>query len=490
MLAVALAGGDTYGRIAVTAGCTLVVGTSLWMLYVTRSDPGQFTVRRLTITAVLIAIGAHGGVYYWGVASPACALVLYGIYFFSFGASRRATVGIWLLCSIGQIAISVPIIAGWIADRGLIKTTQMSLRDQVVTQLVVVFLYFCAFVTARAGRQTLIDAIDRLEKAVRQVSQREALLAEARAELDRALRVGGPGRYSEQIVGSYKLGMLIGRGGMGEVYEAVSVHDGSEAAVKLLHPGALADPQHVKRFVRETEAAAKLECEHVVGVIEVGTTVGEIPFLAMERLRGFDLAHHLRRKRKLSLAQVVAMVRQVGEGLRAARGAGVVHRDLKPHNLFLAEKDGKMTWKILDFGVSKVGRSGTLTRGHVVGTPGYMAPEQARGDEVDWRADLYALAAICYRCLTGHPPFTGKDVPTTLYDVVYKMPTRPSALTECELDGDRVLAIGMAKKADDRFQDAGELADALAAAAGATLQAGLRIRADVLIERHPWGHRK
>jgi serine/threonine-protein kinase len=119
-----------------------------------------------------------------------------------------------------------------------------------------------------------------------------------------------------------------------------------------------------------------------------------------------------------------------------------------------------------------------------------MAPEQARGDEVDWRADLYALAAICYRCLTGHPPFTGKDVPTTLYDVVYKMPTRPSALTECEPDVDRVLAIGMAKKPDDRFQDAAELAGALAAAAGATLADGLRVRADDLIEKHPWGQRK
>jgi serine/threonine-protein kinase len=119
-----------------------------------------------------------------------------------------------------------------------------------------------------------------------------------------------------------------------------------------------------------------------------------------------------------------------------------------------------------------------------------MAPEQARGDEVDWRADLYALGAIVYRALTGHPPFTGKDVPTTLYDVVYKMPTRPSALTEVEPDVDRVLALAMAKKPDDRFQDAVELADALTAAAAAALPEGLRIRADEIIERHPWGQRK
>jgi serine/threonine-protein kinase len=366
----------------------------------------------------------------------------------------------------------------------------MPLREQIVSQLVVEFLYGIAFVTARASRKTLVDALDRLEKAVRAVSQREALLSEARAELDRALRVGGPGRYSEQVVGSYRLGMLIGRGGMGEVYEGTSVHDGGVAAVKLLHPSTLADPQSVRRFLRETEAAARLECPHVVEVLEVGTTSGEIPFLAMERLRGFDLAHHLRRKRRLSLDEVVELVRQVGRGLQVAAAAGIVHRDIKPHNLFLAERDGALTWKILDFGVSKVGRSGTLTRGHVVGTPGYMAPEQARGDDVDPRADVYALGAIVYRCLTGHPPFSGKDVPSTLYDVCYKMPTRPSALAELPDDLDRVLALALAKQADDRFDDGAALADALAAAAAGRLDVALQARADALLARHGWGQRQ
>ncbi len=486
--AATIAGGDPMARLILFAGCGVTVFSCLWMLAVTR-DPAKFTVPRLTVVAVLVALGAYGGVYYWGTVSPATAIIVYGIYFFSFGASVRATLGIYLWCALLQLAMSTPIILEWIADRGLIKTTQMSLREQLMSQAVVQFLYLCAYVTARASRKTLLDAVEQLERAVRAVSQREALLNEARAELDRALRVGGPGRYTEQVVGSYQLGALLGRGGMGEVYEATSVHDGSEAAVKLLHLGALADPQHVKRFVRETEAAARIDSPYVVTVLEVGTTAGEIPFLAMERLRGFDLAHHLRRRRKLSVAQVVSLVRQVGTGLRAAQAAGIVHRDIKPHNLFLAEKDGKLTWKILDFGVSKVGASGTLTRGHVVGTPGYMAPEQARGDEVDGRADLYALAALIYRCLTGHPPFTGKDVPTTLYDVVYKMPTRPSLLGDLDGDVDRVLAIGMAKRADDRFQDGDELADALVAAATGTLAEGLRLRADTLIGKHPWGHR-
>jgi serine/threonine-protein kinase len=488
LVAMAIAGGDTTAQLIVVGGCCVVAVSALWLLWVTR-DPAGFTLRRQTIVATIVAAGTSTGTYYWGVASPAAAILVYGIYFFSFGGNARQTLWIYVFCSFLQLAIAVPVIAEWIPDRGLIKSTSMPLREQVMSQAVVQFLFACAFFTGRRSRRTLLDAVMRHEAAVRGVAHREALLHEARAELDRALRPGGPGRYTDQVVGSFKLGVLLGRGGMGEVYEARNVHDGGEAAVKLLHPGALADPQQVKRFVRETETIAKLDCAHVVSVLEVGTTGGEIPFLAMERLRGLDLAHQLRRRRKLNVAQVVTLVREVGVGLRAARGAGIVHRDIKPHKLFLAEQGGKRSWKILDFGVSKIGPSGTLTRGRVVGTPGYMAPEQARGEEVDYRADVYALAAIAYRCLTGHPPFTGKDVPTTLYDVVFKMPTRPSALTEIPADVDRALAIGIAKKAEDRFQDGSELADALEAAAAGALSEGLRLRGDALIERHPWGRR-
>ncbi|MEZ4368799.1 MAG: serine/threonine-protein kinase [Kofleriaceae bacterium] len=354
------------------------------------------------------------------------------------------------------------------------------------------FLYLVAYLTGRATRRTTLEAVSRLERAVRSVAQREALLLEARQELDRALKIGGPGRYSEQVIGSFRLGNLIGRGGMGEVYEAVSVHDGTGAAVKLLHPSTLADPRQVSRFVRETEVAAKLDCAHVVGVLEVGTTAGEVPFLAMERLRGADLAHQLRRRRTMAADDTVDMIRQLAIGLEAARAAGIVHRDLKPHNVFLADRAvGGQIWKILDFGVSKLASGqGTLTRGQVVGTPAYMAPEQARGEDVDHRADVYALAAIAYRVLTGHPAFTGKDVPSTLYDVVYKMPTQPSLLTALPADVDRVLALGLAKSASDRFATAPELAEALALAFGEGLPPTMRRRADDVIERWAWGARR
>jgi serine/threonine-protein kinase len=275
---------------------------------------------------------------------------------------------------------------------------------------------------------------------------------------------------------------------MGEVYEARSVHDGTEAAVKLLHPSTLSDPQALARFLREAEVAARLESEHLCAVFEVGMTSGEIPFIAMERLRGSDLAHHLRRSRRLSVVQTLSLLRQVAGGLAVAHRSGVVHRDLKPQNLFLSEHEGRFTWKLIDFGVSKkASGGGTLTAGHVVGTPGYMSPEQARGEDVDLRSDVYALATIAYRCLTGHPAFTGKDVPTTLYDVVYSMPTRPSVLCELHEDVDRVLAIGMAKDRADRFDTAAELAAAMTLASDGRLDAGTRAHADALVGRHAWG---
>jgi serine/threonine-protein kinase len=130
-----------------------------------------------------------------------------------------------------------------------------------------------------------------------------------------------------------------------------------------------------------------------------------------------------------------------------------------------------------------------LTKGHVIGTPAYMAPEQARGEDVDHRADVYSLAAILYRSVTGHPAFTGKDVPTTLYDVVYRVPTQPSLLTTIPADVDRVLAIGLAKHAHDRFASAVELAGWFALAIRNELSPEQRRRADDLLAKHPWGTR-
>jgi eukaryotic-like serine/threonine-protein kinase len=278
---------------------------------------------------------------------------------------------------------------------------------------------------------------------------------------------------------------LIGRGASGEIYSARHADTGAEAAVKILAPDAIGDDSMFERFRREADIARRLTAENVVRVLDLGQAPGGTPFIAMELLEGQDLGWHLRRRARMSLEEVVAMTEQVAAGLEAAHAAGVVHRDLKPQNLFLA--DG--VWKILDFGVAKLrGSEGTLTKGAVVGTPGYMSPEQARGQEAETRSDLFSLGAVIYRALTGQPPFAGADLPESLFQIVYGMPARPGELLpNLSADVDAVLAIALAKAPQDRFASANQLADALKAAQTGTLDAKLRVQAADLVAKLPWG---
>ncbi|HEY0251386.1 MAG TPA: serine/threonine-protein kinase [Kofleriaceae bacterium] len=482
-----LAPGDPIAFRVIAVGCLVTAIGAGWMLSKVRSLE-TYSSKSIFGPALVVALGAFGGVYYWGVASPVAAMITYGIYFFSLGSNVTVITAMYALVSTIHGVLGLLIVGGVLQYRGIVKMGGTPWLDQLGILAVIEFLYFITFYTARVSQRVTLEAVQHLETAVRGVAQREALLAEARAELDRALKIGGPGRFTDQTVGSYHLGVLIGRGGMGEVYEAKNTVTNQEAAVKLLHPGTLADSTHVARFIREAETVVKLDTPYVVRVLEVGTTSGEVPFLAMERLRGYDLAHQLRRQRRLQLPQAKALVTQIAQGLEAARAAGIVHRDLKPHNVFFSQQ--AETWKILDFGVSKVGGTGTLTKGHVVGTPAYMAPEQAKGESVDHRADVYSLAAILYRAVTGHPAFASKDVPTTLYDAVYRVPTQPSILAPVPGDVDRVLALGLAKRPDERFQTALEMAEWFALAIDDQLSPEQRRRADELATKHPWGTRQ
>jgi serine/threonine-protein kinase len=276
---------------------------------------------------------------------------------------------------------------------------------------------------------------------------------------------------------------------MGEVYEAVRIGSGEPAAVKLLSRNVLSNPERVHRFIREAKIAAAFDTPHVVRVLEVGEPDAPVPFIAMELLRGEDLAQTLRRRRRLSLEEMLRLIQQVAAGLDVAHAAGVVHRDLKPQNIFLhGALGGDLVWKVLDFGVSRLGSTaGTLTQGQAIGTPGYMAPEQARGRPVDRRADVFALAVIAYRALTGRPPFGGRDVPQILHNVVYTVPPRPSELVALDPQVDLALAIALAKRREDRFDTAGELARELAAAAQGGLSDELVSRGERLTSRAPWG---
>jgi hypothetical protein len=483
-------GGDPVARAILLVSSSAAALALIHVMRLTR-DPTRLEPRRLLGPAFVLTLGAMGGVYYWGTVSPVTGLLVFGLYFFSLGADPRATAVLYAAISIFHGVLGIGIMTGALVDRGLVKMTSLDTRDQLALVIIIECLYLFTFITGRLSHRITILAVSRLGEAMRAVAQRDVLLVEARAELDRALVVGGPGRFTDVTIGKYKLGVVIGRGGIGEVYAANHVDDAKrEAAVKLLHDGTLADPTQVKRFVREAETASRLDCPYIVQVLDVGVTGSGTPYLVMERMRGHDLAHHLRRQRRLALDAARAVAEHVAIGLDAARAAAIVHRDLKPHNVFGAEiGGGAVRWKILDFGVSKSGGSGTLTQGHVVGTPAYMAPEQARGESVDHRADVYSLAAILYRGVTGHPAFSGKDIPTTLFDVVYRVPAAPTSIAAVPVDVERVLAIGLAKDAGERFETAPELASWFGAAIGEGLTPEQRERADDVIERAPWGTR-
>ena len=271
---------------------------------------------------------------------------------------------------------------------------------------------------------------------------------------------------------------------MGEVYRAENVRTGETAAVKLLHPNILGDPDQVKRFEREAELAMQVNSPYVPRVL--GSGLSPYPYVVMELLIGHDLAAHLRRSSRMPLTQIADLVDHASRALVAIREAGIVHRDLKPHNLFLTEGSGKL-WKVLDFGVSKLQSGGaTLTHGALVGTPSYMAPEQARLAAVDHRTDLYALTSIAYRAVTGKPVFVGDDIAAVLYNVVHTPPIQPNAAVRVPEDVELVLAIGLAKDPEDRFAKVEELAEAFRAAVRAELSEVIRERGRRTVAKYPW----
>jgi serine/threonine protein kinase len=264
--------------------------------------------------------------------------------------------------------------------------------------------------------------------------------------------------------GNYEVLRVIGEGGMGRVYEArhTRLHT-KRFAVKLLHHELARQPEVVTRFQREAEAASVLTHPNVVGVYDVNTSADGRPYIVAELLQGEELGSYLERLGRLPVAEAVHIVRQVCRALGAAHAHGIVHRDVKPENVFLAGPSA--TVKVLDFGISKVAENsdGLTKTGTVMGTPDYMAPEQARGDRVDARADIYAVGAILYRALTGRKPFDGMDPMAILTAVLTQEPERPSTLEpSVPLSLELIVQRTMAKSPGERFATMEALEQALA----------------------------
>lgn len=461
-------------------GAVVVALGALLFLYLRTRDPVAFRKRSTMLGWFIPAAGVTTAIPYFGVFSPVPIVLVLGVYFTGLGKSRLLSFAVYAVCAGAQALVAILVIAG-VRDTGIVQPAELSLRDQIVVQVLVQIVLAATLVTARMSRRTALVAVGELERAVRLAAHREALLLEAREELERALRPGR-GRFSDQTIGAYQLGIVLGRGAMGEVYEARGPN--GLVAIKLLSSASLGNPTHVLRFLRELRTAAGVRSPHIVEVIEVGEE--PVPYLVMERLDGTTLSEILRGRRQLSGAELVDLVTQVAVGISAAGAANIVHRDLKPQNVFLHHG----TWKILDFGVARAMDGGdTLTAGQIVGTPTYMAPEQAAGGAVDHATDLYALAAVAYRAATGHPPFAAGEIAETLYRVVHTRPRRPSDLADLPPEVDLVLAIGMAKDPRNRFARAGDFAEALAAAFAGQLPAHVIERGRALERGGAWAPR-
>jgi urea transport system substrate-binding protein len=236
-------------------------------------------------------------------------------------------------------------------------------------------------------------------------------------------RLLAPPQSPEELgwLGHYRVLEVLGRGGMGVVFLAEDTHLQRRVALKVMLPDLVASSAARERFLREARAGAALKSDHVVVVYQVGLD-RDIPFLSMELLYGESLEDRLHRGERFAPREVLRIGREIADGLAAAHEQGLIHRDVKPANIWLEAPNGRV--KVLDFGLARVtgSRSHLTQTGRVVGTPEYMSPEQARGEEVDARSDLFSLGAVLYALCSGHKPFQGSTVMAVLTSLAVDTP--------------------------------------------------------------------
>jgi serine/threonine protein kinase len=283
-------------------------------------------------------------------------------------------------------------------------------------------------------------------------------------------------RIGTRLCGRYELRRVVADGGMGRVYEGIDKQTDSRIAVKMLHEDVAKDEIALERFRREYEINASLPHEHIVKVLAFEhDVVSQARILVMEFLDGEELRYILKREKVLAPERLVRMISQVAIGLDEAHARGFIHRDLKPDNLFLCGTREGDVIKLLDFGSVKdtaVNSKKLTMLGTTIGSPYYMAPEQAQGLEtIDLRADVFALAAVVYECVTGEVPFGGTNGPSILLSILTKDPVPATvrgagAKYSVAPAMDDVLELALAKNPAIRTKSVGALADAVGAAYG------------------------
>lgn len=308
--------------------------------------------------------------------------------------------------------------------------------------------------------------------------KREKSKAELSVDLPAASWSGYPPRGDDELIGmtlndTYVVESVIGEGGMGRVYRASHTRISNKLfAIKVLRPEFTRNTEVVARFRREAEAAACISHPNVVEVYDVDETSDGFSYLVCEYLAGIDLSDYLLKCDKLDSLEAVNLALQLCRALEAAHDAGVVHRDVKPHNVFLlAADDGTLpaypAIKVLDFGLSRfMDADGTqLTRaGVIMGTPSYMSPEQAEGKSVDARTDVYGVGAVLFAALTGRPPYEAETLQALVMAVINQEPARPRTYNpEIPENLELIVQRAMARVPEERYQTMAELRGALEA---------------------------
>jgi serine/threonine protein kinase/DNA-binding beta-propeller fold protein YncE len=255
--------------------------------------------------------------------------------------------------------------------------------------------------------------------------------------------------------GHYHLRRLLGRGGMGDVYEAEDTVKERVVALKLMSAAFSGDPVFRKRMQREARTAGRLQEPHVVPIHDFGEIDGQL-YVDMRLIEGIDVAAVLSRYGPLAPPRAVAIIRQIASALDAAHAAGVMHRDVKPENILITHDDFAY---LVDFGIASATTDEKLTQmGSAIGTFRYMAPERFTNSEVTYRADVYALACVLYECLTGSPPYRGNDVTLMTAHLTQSIPRASALRPGLPVALDQVIERGMAKNPEDRHATAGDLA--------------------------------